>query len=180
MSTDPAYRVPLRPRDRSRRWIFLLIVFLIVMLASYWIPEHDQFPRGSNVSLAQRLIWVFRPLPTVRSSSGPHYHLLAETPVWIALMALPARISSALLLAFLALRVRHASIRFILIVITTLSINLMSWLMLTMDDLWPIAVSFQNMPGLYVGLAASIAAWITTLMIAYHSWNDAPRPALRA
>ncbi|MBA3468961.1 MAG: hypothetical protein H0T53_04890 [Herpetosiphonaceae bacterium] len=171
MSIDAAYHIPARPRDRSRRWIFLLIALLVVILASYWIPENDGM---QNHSLGERLIEVLFP-PAMERRQGvtermaARDFMLSMTPVRIALLALPASISSALMLAVLALRTRHSSIRKHLILFTALISSLLGWFIRIREDMWPPTVRFDTVPGMYLGLTASIAAFIAALMIAYHS-----------
>jgi hypothetical protein len=167
MHPDSAYHVPVRPRDRSRRWLLLLIIFLMLILASYWIPERDRL----GGSLGNRLLKVLTRPDSPRLLKRAF--LLTLAPIRLALMAIPACSIGAIVLAVLALRVPHSGIRVLLIVITTSIIGLIGWLMLIMDDLWPLDVTIQDVPGVYVGLAASVAAWIAALAAHHYGKNVA-------
>jgi len=183
MSTESSYHIPARPRNRSRRWIFLLIALLIVILASYWIPMYQHFPDLPFDSLAQFLISI----SAISKEFGWEHtwsFILSEVPIVIPLLALIACISITILLGVLALRVRHSSVRLILLLITTLIVCLSGWVIVDLGQVFlfrsGLDVSIRTVPGVYLGLAASVAAWLVTLVIAYYSWKDAPRPAIRA
>jgi hypothetical protein len=175
MQTE-SYHVPhgSRPRGASRRWIFLLMFFLALALASYWIPMFQDFPAGPSRSLAE-IIGLFISL----LSEEKDLHIIAAirdtTPVLFVMLDHAIAISLAILLAGLALRLRHATVLILLIVITTLIVGLSGWVISDLDQLSPpgMVVPAPSIPGVYVGLGASLAAWITTL-VAYRQRQSAP------
>jgi hypothetical protein len=177
MQSD-SYQVPhvSRPRVASRRWIFLLMFFLALALASYWIPMFQDFPAGPSLSLADD-IRIFISLLIEEKDMRAIEAIRDTTPVLFVMLAHGIAISLAILLAGLALRVRRPSVLILLIVITTLIAGLSGWVISGLDQLFPpgMVVPAPSLPGVYVGLGASLAAWITAL-VAYRQRRSGAAP----
>jgi len=176
MQTD-SYHVPhgSRPRVASRRWIFLLMFLLTLALASYWIPI-DQPLVNMHLSLADYLR-ITTTIMIEQEDTRMAEIIWDTTPVMFVMLAHGIAIGLAILLAGLALRLRHTSVLILLIVSTTLIVGLSGWIISGLDQLSPpgMVVPAPSLPGVYVGLGASLAAWITTL-VAYRQRQSGSTP----
>jgi hypothetical protein len=166
MQSD-SYHVPhvSRPRVASRRRVILLMLFLGLALGSYWLPMYRHFPGSPAPSLADYIrLWInlfidHPEMPILES-------VWDEQPVLFIMLAHGMAISLAMLLSGLALHLRRPGVLILLIVTTTLIVGLSAWVMIAMDQLRPppLTPSTPTLRGVYVGLGASLAAWITTLV----------------